>query len=233
VGGGGGWWGAWGGTLYHVGVRPLILGLALSLVSLVPPGCASSPVAPLADSFVLAADRYGAAFQATKDMLREYEFELDRVDARRGVITTQRRQWAGLATPWIPHATGADSAIVGLLHHELRECRVTFTLADEPAPPDSPIDDLDLRAAQVGLRAQVQVTRFFIQRPHQRISAVSIRHRSQAIDPALLEEGLQPQFAVDEGLDAALAGRIAADIQRRIDENSVQTSATTEQTQDK
>lgn len=202
--------------------------MTLSLALLALPGCVSKPGAPVSDAFVVSAERYESAFQAAKDTLREYEFELDRVDARRGVITTRRRQWAGFATPWIPHATDSDSAMVGLLQHELRECRVSFAVAGEAS---SPADfDKDLRASEGELRARVEVTRYRIQRPHQRISAVSIRRRSQAIDPALLEQGLQPQFAVNEGPDAALAGRIAAEIQRRINNGGLSFGMDTEQT---
>lgn len=168
-------------------------------------GCAQPTPSP---GFTFGAQRYAEVFQATKDTLREYEFELEQVDARGGVITTWPRQWAGLATPWIPQATDTESAVVGLIQHEMRSCRVTFAVVD---PKDS---HGDLRAATGEMTANVEVTIHRVQRPGVRIGAASVRMRSQAIDPRLQEEGLQPAYATPAGVDNALAGRIAEAIEK-------------------
>lgn len=174
-------------------------------------GCTQPTPTP---RFTFDAQHYAEVFQATKDTLREYEFELEQVDARGGVITTWPRQWAGLATPWIPQATDFDSAVVGLIQHELRSCRVTFAVVD---PKDS---NGDLRAATGEMTANVEVTIHRVQRPGVRIGAASVRMRSQAIDPQLQEEGLQPAYTTPAGPDNALAGRIAEAIEK--DPNAIQ-----------
>lgn len=180
----------------------LITGLALLAAAL--GGCAK-PAAVTPD-LTFDASRYPDIFQATKDTLRDYQFELEQVDARGGVITTWPRQWAGFATPWIPQATDADSAVVGLMQHELRSCRVTFGTAEGPADRDS---NIDLREVTGPMTATVEVTIYRVQRPGLRIGAPSVRLRSHAIDPQLVEEGRQPQFVSSAGPDNALAARIA------------------------
>lgn len=200
------------GGRYDRGVRsnakiPFGLMGGLAALSAALGGCAQP--AAISPDLTFDAARYPEVFQATKDTLRDYEFELDQVDARGGVITTWPRQWAGLATPWIPQATDADTAIVGLLQHELRSCRVTFATADGVAPRDA---NIDLREATGPMSAKVEVTIYRVQRPGLRIGAPSIRLRSQAIDPRLVEEGLQPQFVSSAGPDNALAARIAQGI---------------------
>jgi hypothetical protein len=178
-----------------------VAALALSLAM---GGCAQPTLSP---SFSFDAEQYPAVFQATKDALRQYQFELERVDARGGVITTWPRQWAGMATPWIPHATDTNSAVVGLIQHELRSCRVTFGVEDGADP------SVDLREVTGRMSAKVEVTIHRVHRPGTRIGAPSVRLRSQAIDPELVEEGLQPQYVSPSGPDNALAGRIARAIE--------------------
>ena len=44
--------------------------------------------------------QYAVAFDTARDVLRDNLFTLDRVDGRAGVITTQAKRSAGLASPW-------------------------------------------------------------------------------------------------------------------------------------
>ncbi len=166
-------------------------------------GCASQPPAA---TFEVPAGAYANAFQSAKDALRDAAFELDRVDARDGVIVTAPRQWAGIATPWIPHSTGMRSSMEGLAHHERRYARVVF----EPIGGASSEHGTDLREYDGKMNATVEVVVQRIYRPGRRVSPAGIRLTSTAVDPSLIERGMQPQFIEDQGQDAELAGRLAA-----------------------
>ncbi len=97
-------------------------------------GCQSAAPVRSREAMV-PAGRYAEAFDAARGVLLEHEFELARVDARAGVITTLPRQWAGFMTPWIPHAEEPGSSVDGLLNHERRRVRVVFSPTAAPAPP--------------------------------------------------------------------------------------------------
>ena len=88
-------------------------------------GCSAAPKHPPAVIEVPAGE-YPKAFAAAKDALRDYAFELDRVDAVSGVITTHPRGSSGIATPWIPHTSTMQDTVRGLLERERRTVVVTF-----------------------------------------------------------------------------------------------------------
>lgn len=142
---------------------------------------------------------YPAAFQAAKDLLREYEFELDRVDAEAGIITTHPRASAGFATPWIPHMTSPEGALEGYLQPERRIASITF----------------DGNADQSrALRANVQVLRLV--RPGKRPSIASIRLTSAWTDPALVEQGVQPAYVASSHEDSKLGQSLARALRQRL-----------------
>jgi len=76
-------------------LRLTILGLALGIVGALS-GCAAPD---LPTDLEVAAGDYPAAFEAAKAALRDYRFDLERVDARAGVISTAKKETAGLLTP--------------------------------------------------------------------------------------------------------------------------------------
>lgn len=191
--------------------RPGAITCVAASLAAIAAGCSTTN--PSEPSFHFDGSRYAEVFQATKDALREHEFELERVDARNGVITTRPRPWAGLATPWIPHATGLNDSIVGLIQPEQRACRVTFARADSGA--DAAPSEEDLRLVEGPVLATVHVSILRLQRPGWRIGAPSVQLRSQAVDPALLEAGLQPGFVVDVGADRQFADELARKIHNR------------------
>lgn len=172
-------------------------------------GCAA-PTPPR--SFEVPAGRYDAAFEATKDILREHEFELARVDAREGVVSTLPRQWAGFATPWIPFDAEDGAAIDGFLNHERRRARVVF----EPPMGAAPNPDvLDRRVYDGPLTGLVEVTVERIQRPNRRVGVPSVRLSSFARDPEADALGEPSWFTVDSHSDEALAARLAGLIRER------------------
>lgn len=183
-------------------------------------GCATIPASP---DVGIPAGQYAAAFQAAKDAVRDYQFELDRVDAEGGVITTHTRGSSGLATPWLPHTDSGGGAWRGLVQRERRRVEVVFWPAGaEPACDGTsgahssavalrpPLD----QGAAMTARVSVFVERVY--RPGRRVDATSVRLSSFASDPELKELGLEPAFAVVDRPDPSLQSRIAGDIARRI-----------------
>ncbi len=184
---------------------PVTLSMRLGLICLaaMPPGCASkTPPA----TFEVSAGGYAQAFESAKDVLRDAAFELDRVDARDGVIVTAPRQWAGAATPWIPHSTGMRSSLEGLSHHERRYARVVF----EPVGGATAGNRQDLREFDGKVSATVEVVVERVYRPGRRVSAAGIRLTSTAVDPAKVQRRMQPQFIEEHGRDPELAARLSA-----------------------
>jgi len=171
--------------------------------------------------FAVPHGQYADAFEATKDVLREQEFELARVDAREGVVSTLPRQWAGFMTPWIPQDAEPGAAIDGFLNHERRRARVVF---------DPPIGEalhdpwVDRRSFDGALTGRVDVTVERIQRPNRRVGVPSVRLSSFARDPEGEALGEPSWFVVDSHSDEYLAGRIAGLIRARMGESTDQTA---------
>mgnify|MGYP006295044941 FL=1 len=143
-------------------IATLVLLLALA-------ACASAPPpSPTGRRLAVPPDQYAAAFGAAKDVLRAHGFALARVDARAGVLTTQPRHAAGLATPWIPHSTTLSDAAAGVLHRDRRTAEVRFRPAAGGPTPDLRDDPPELVAEVV-----VTVERVFV--PGRRPDPTSIR----------------------------------------------------------
>jgi hypothetical protein len=187
-----------------VPIGRLIAGIALALLA----GCAATP--PAIDHLTVAPGGYPSAFEAAKDTLRDFEFELDRVDAREGVITTAPRAWSGAATPWLPYTSAPRDAIEGLGQFEQRTARVEFT-SDDPAPASG-----DLRDYPGEVRARVSVAVERLYRPGRRVDATSIRLAGFTADPRETPSGPPPAFAVEHREDPALAARIQKAIDRAL-----------------
>ena len=140
---------------------------------------------------------------AAREVLMEYRFALDRVDARRGVVTTHPKRTAGLATPWDREQSGLDQEWEDLFNEQRRVVRVEFD-----RDPDSG------DGAITGARVQVEILR--TRRPGWRVEAESVRLSSHArlrdadgeLEPASQREVI--------GLDSQLAHRIAQAITQRV-----------------
>ncbi len=179
------------------------------------------------------AGKYAEAFEVAKDALREFQFELDRVDAAGGIVTTHARGSAGFATPWVPHTSSLGESARGFVERERRRAAVVFeptgttrptadagTATAEPQP-NKPID-LALEPvnpdAEMTARVRVWIERVY--RPGRRVSATSVRLSSFTSDPELREQGLEPAFAVETKSDDALEARLATWISGRLDRAS-------------
>jgi hypothetical protein len=173
-------------------VRPCA---ALVLV-LVLAGCTAPPVTT-APELLVEPGQYAAVFEAAKGALVERGYELDRVDARQGVITSRPRTSAGFMTPWSSERTSARQEVEDLVNDQQRRVRVTFVPAGEAVE--------DLRAAAGPTVARVEVAVDRINHPDQRVEPTSIRLNSRYRDQELVSRQMWPQYEVPWTLDGPVA----------------------------
>lgn len=177
--------------------RPLFrLALLLLGPGWVLSGCASAPSGTPAGA-ELGAAAYPAVFDAARETLAEFRFTLDRVDAARGVITTEPKRTAGLLTPWDAEQSSAGTMSADLMNQHERVVRVTFD------PPEAPT------------RVWVEVVVHRVHRPNWRVETDSIRHSTHARDPLGIRAGQPPEFREPVSEDRALAARLLARIRER------------------
>jgi len=177
-------------------------------------GCSSS--SKPAD-IAIAPDQYPAAFDAVKRVLRDANFDLERVDARAGVITTASKATAGLATPWDGEQQSMEAEFEDLLQHQKRAVRITFepgaTSPDASSPPVIPGEgtyDLLEESQPTTMRIRVLIER--VNRPNWRVDSTSIRLYTYAVDPELVRGDMAPRYNVvianDPDFEAELTRRI-------------------------
>lgn len=169
-------------------------------------GCARSQPRP---QFDVAAGDYPRAFEAAKRVLRDSQFELQRIDAREGVITAAPRPSSGFATPWIGHGTTFGDGTEGLAHFQQRSVRIEFVPASEPLAEGNPQAPTDLRTFTGAVRGDVTVTVERFTKPGRRVDSTSVDLLSFAEDPEALASGAQPAHTRVLRDDPELAGRIA------------------------
>jgi hypothetical protein len=174
---------------------PLRLLACLAPVTLT--ACASAPPAGARSDADFAPEMYPDLFNAAREVLAEYRFTIDRVDAARGVITTYPKRTAGLATPWDREQSSLPQEFEDLAHQQERTARVTFE------PPDAPT------------RVSVHIVLDRVHRPNWRVETDAIRQSTHARDPLGIRAGQPPEFREPVAEDRALAERIMADIQAR------------------
>ncbi len=184
-------------------------------------GCAGSK--PLPPTFEVPPGRYDAAFDASREVLREARFPIDRVDAGAGVISTDPKTSAGIATPWDEEQSSTRDEFEDLFNHQRRIVRITFEPA-QPAPNlpgtetqlGEAADVPDIRRCEGPLIARVMVVIEREHRPGRRVETVSIASSTFTRDPALGPRGLGGPYWVPIAQDPALAGRLAAKIQKAL-----------------
>ncbi len=174
---------------------PLLIVLAICLLAL--PACRSAQGPDVyAGRTSATVGAYEAAFDAGKDVLRDLGFELDRIDARAGVITTRSRAGSGLATPWIP----TEEPLNDLAHRNRRRATLVFSPADAP-----PTKDLRLFAGSIDVECRIEVERAY--QPGRRPSPTSVRLGGSWRDRDLPEGSEQVRYAKVIDTDEELAGR--------------------------
>lgn len=175
------------------------------------------------------ADSYAVAFDAAREVLRARFYQLERVDAQAGVITTAPKPTAGLATPWDPDQSSPGQEVEELFNQRTRTVRITFERSapdgEAAAAPGAGPTEFVLDAAGVApLVGRVQVTIWQRQVTHLRLNARSVNLTSQTADPVLVGQGVGARFDVPIERDDRLASRIAREIEARMKSDRVASS---------
>lgn len=168
-------------------------------------GCSAPEGSP---GLTVPAGQYAQAFDAARDTLRDSRFELDRVDARLGVLTTRIKPSDGLASPWDREQSTLRQEWEDLSNHQGRRVRIAFV------PSSGSAQDLLTYAGPIDIKVAVSIVR--TQRPGWRPSLSSIRGSTQAIDPELEAKGLGTSYESLHGDDDTLARTLAASIRTRL-----------------
>lgn len=155
---------------------------------------------------------YAAAFDAARTSLIDRRFDLERVDARAGVITTKTKSTAGLATPWDTEQSSLDQEVEDLLNGQQRRVRITF----EPLATEGGfLPSEDIREFKGPLSARVEVVIERIHRSGWQIQTTAVRFSDLTRDPELSDRGMWPTYAVPFSQDPKLASRIAIEIEKK------------------
>lgn len=168
-------------------------------------GCASGREG---SEVVVQKDAYAATFDATRRVLRSHRFELERVDAAAGVITTAAKNSAGFATPWDLDQTTFAQDLGDLINHQRRRVRVTFR--DGMGKGGSGETDV---AGGWGV-ADVEVFIDRVQSPGLRVPSRAPTLWSVATDPAQSARGVSYQYETPRTRDVELEKRLADEIEK-------------------
>jgi hypothetical protein len=168
-------------------------------------GCTSSATS---SEFAVGSGRYGVAFDATREVLRDYRFQLERVDAQRGVITTQPKATAGLVAPWDREQSTLGQEAEDLVNNQTRVVRVSFENA--AGTGDAPPDPAGL------LKARVEVTVYRRQTPGLRVPSRAVGMTTVTTDPEAVKQGVGTEYNVAVTQDTRLAVRLAGEIEKRL-----------------
>jgi hypothetical protein len=195
--------------------------LLLTLVLL--PAC-TPPAAPR--TFTISAQDYPRAFDLTLETVRAARFDLDRVDARGGVISTRLKPTGGLATPRDLEQQTLGQEWQDLINEQLREVRVWFREIDAHADATDalrPADDLRTATGPVEVTVEVIIHRR--RKPGRQIETETIRRSRAWNDPSFtarqMQSGSTTPVRRDDDFAAKLAETLQADLAKPVPEPPV------------
>lgn len=138
-------------------------------------------------------------------------FTLARVDARAGVITTELKHSAGIATPWDGEQTTLSQEWEDFTNAQYRSVRILFEPTDRIASQRSldATSTPDLRTYSGEITGTVIIVIERKSRPNWRISTTGIRLSSFARDPEGGGRVVVVPIARDHRLEAKLTKQIA------------------------
>ena len=168
-------------------------------------GCASRKPGPR--EFIIAPGHYPAAFDATREVLRQMDFELDRVDAVAGVITTKPHFSTGAFEPWDATQSSFKDEWEDAMNMQARAVRVSFVPAAGAASSDP--------AAEPEMVGSVWVTLYRNQRSGRRLDSEWVGGSTFASDP-LMQRRHTSAYLVPIRRDKPLEARLAAQIQHEL-----------------
>ena len=176
---------------------------------------------PAAATRAVPVEDYAGVFQAARDELTRRRFEIERVDARSGVIVTEPKTGAGLLAPWTlaPGARIAEDT----LNAQSRVIEVRFEAAEAaiqaPRGVQAPLADPQptLPPGQAAETVLVSVRVLILRRvsPNRRLDSSGIRYSVDSTNPALSRRGLGTRFDAPKDLDERAAAQVARSIQVR------------------
>lgn len=192
-------------------------------------GCGSG--GERAVEFAVPPGRYIETVEVARRVLMEAQFEIDRVDAAAGVLTTHPKSSAGLLTPWITDQSTLEQRVADAANTHRRRVRVTFEPAAVGVPEGpggqaaadvaggvwSSVGALDLRESEVALTARVEVYVDRVRRPGLRLETESIRTSRVSLDPSLSARMMNPEYVTSVDRDDLLAARLAERMRRRME----------------
>lgn len=178
--------------------------IAISLVFAgVLAGCASPPTGN--GEFAVSGDQYAPTFDAARTVLLDWGFEIQRVDARSGVITTFPKESGGLATPQDRDHSSAADEFEDFFNLQSRTVRVEFV-----SPSAAP--EADLRTAGGDLTLRVRAIVWRRHRPGWRLEPSGVTLSTWTTDPELANRGMAGSYVVAVRRDHDLEARVAAAI---------------------
>ncbi|MBL8764700.1 MAG: hypothetical protein JNM07_10575 [Phycisphaerae bacterium] len=195
-----------------------VAGAALSWIW----GCASTHP----EMTVVAESDYALAFRAATDVLRAYNFKIERSDPVAGVITTRPKSSVGFFTPWDPDQTTLEQEARESVNREERVVRVTFEPRSAVASGGATPGAAGGREGEggggaggsgTGYVARVHVVQNRLNRSGFRPDTTAINLSGYTLDPALVARDMYG-FKVPRREDPDLAARLAERIGARIEE---------------
>ncbi len=177
-------------------------------------GCVGGSSEP---TFTIARDDYPRAFDAARETLLQAGFDLERVDAGEGVITTAPRGSAGLLSPWDTQQSSLADELDDFVNDQRRRVRIEFvpstdTREDEGLPPGAPVAVAPIDGDEFEARIRVVIERRLT--PGRTIEPASIRRSNRFVDPTLGARQMLPVAWVPIREDPDLARRLSARIQQ-------------------
>lgn len=186
-----------------------LLALLIGAWSLAIGGCADQQQSSA--TFRIPAAEYALYFEGAKQVLRDHQFDLERVDARAGILTSSPASSAGWATPWIDHAQSASASNADLIQRRRRIATVRFSPVGDETNRANAVDPVgqDLRDFEGTIEVSVSVLIEQVYRPGRRLSPASIRLTTFTDDPRENLTGPQQLVTRIVGSDPKLASRLS------------------------
>ncbi|MCC7387696.1 MAG: hypothetical protein IT431_02910 [Phycisphaerales bacterium] len=161
-------------------------------------GCSTRTDGPR--QFTLAPGQYPGAFDATRELLRDMRFDLERVDAAAGVISTTPHFSRGVFEPWDSTQSSTTDEWEDAMNMQARAVRVSFTQdGAEPADPE----------AQTTAGVWVTVYRF--NRSGRRLDSEWVGGSTFSLDP-IQQKRYGASYLVPIRRDEALESRLADEL---------------------
>jgi len=198
------------------------VGCSIVISSLLLMGCHSSPrthveskdtiqvVADQDSEIVIENQAFERVFVSARDVLVDYRFGINRVDASRGVLTSHPKRSVGVVSPWDREQTTMEQEWEDFANQQERVVRIEFERSSAEAGAEFESSGEE----SVLVRVAVLVHR--VHRPHWRIESESVRLSTHARSRNHAGQVEAESFRETIGRDVELEERIMAEIRSRV-----------------